>query len=53
MKESLLVVLCCALVGLATGCIGVPGPQEPCPYSAVLTSTPAGALLAAMEDECD
>ena len=53
MKESLLAVLCCALLCLGAGCLGVPGPQEPCPYSSLVVKTPAGVILAAMEGKCD
>jgi hypothetical protein len=44
---------CCALLLLASGCIAVPGPQQPCPYSLVSVPTPAGVLVVATEDACD
>jgi hypothetical protein len=45
----------CALVSLATGCIAVPGSQEPCPYSLVAawTLSPDLATRIAGEDSCD
>ena len=53
MRRLFAMLACCALLSFAAGCIAVPGPQKPCPYSLAALTAPVGVLLAAAEEPCD